>query len=249
MELVIIAFLLSIFSSTLSAIAGGGGGLIMGPALMLLGLPPQIAVATSHFGGFGLSMGALSGFRKSGNIQKAFLLPLSILALAGSFVGVRILLEINEDALRVVIALIVLSILPMLFLKDIGLERFVTTRRRRGIGYTLYFVAITLTSAFGSGIGLLIMPVLMIGMGFTALDASATKRVPGAIAAAASLVMLIIAGKVWFGAGLAIMIGTFIGGRIGAKVAVKKGNGFVKIVLAFVAVAMVVKLLTEIVAG
>ena len=57
------AFLASVFS----AIAGGGGGLIINPFLLLLGFNAQTVLTTIKAGGLGLNLGASSKFIKAGN--------------------------------------------------------------------------------------------------------------------------------------------------------------------------------------
>ena len=61
-ELVII-FAATLLVGILSAIAGGGGGLIMTPLLIFLGLSPAQSVATGKISGLSLSLGSIRGMK------------------------------------------------------------------------------------------------------------------------------------------------------------------------------------------
>ena len=57
-------FLVGLFSSSFGTLAGGGGLLTI-PVLMLLGLPPDMAIATNRFSVNGLIIAGLYEFTKT----------------------------------------------------------------------------------------------------------------------------------------------------------------------------------------
>ena len=56
-------FFVGAFAAWFGAMVGGGG-LVSIPFLIFMGLPPQVAIATNKFGGFGLLLGALARYIK-----------------------------------------------------------------------------------------------------------------------------------------------------------------------------------------
>ena len=69
-----------------SGVSGGGGAILMIPAYIFSGLPPQIAVATSKMSGLGGDFGGLSVFIKSGHLRKDILKVMIPIAVVIGFI-------------------------------------------------------------------------------------------------------------------------------------------------------------------
>jgi len=93
-------------------------------------------------------------------------------------------------------------------------------------------------AAIGAGLGSLTTLAYIYFFGFTALDASATKRLPALIMTVISLAVFIYYSLVDFSQGGTLLLGSLVGGYAGAHVAIKQGNQYVKIALAIVLVAL-----------
>lgn len=74
----------------------------------------------------------------------------------------------------------------------------------------------------------------MFVFGLSALESNATKRVAQSIQSAILFVFLAIQGLVYWWHGLAGLLGSTIGSHIGTHIAIKKGDRFVKFMLAVV---------------
>lgn len=243
MQEYILTFIVGILGSVVSALAGAGGGLVTSPYFILLGLPPQTAIATAKFGGIGMAFGTIGKFRKTKHIRWEFVwvfLPISLIA---GFLGARLLLAINNELIRQIVAFAILLVVPVLLMGKTGIERVDTSKGKRGIGYGLLSIGQTIQAAFGSGLGVLTNIVYMHFFGMTAIEANATKRIPGPAKELVVIPTFIIAGVVSYGHGFAIMAGSLVGGFLGAHIAVKRGNKFVKIALSVVVVILALKLL------
>jgi len=227
-------FLVGIAASIVSGMAGGGGGLISSPFFILIGLPPQVAVATTKFGALGLTLGSLAKFRQTENVRKEHVLYLSILSVAAALIGSQVLLATSDELVEKLVGVMMLVAIPFLFMKDMGMVRTQPSRLRQVAGYVAYFIILVLQAAFGAGVGMTLMIVMMGLMGFTALEASATRRIPGFLLAAVALAVYMFSDVVYYGHGLAMMAGMLIGGYIGTHIAIKQGNQFVKAVFAIV---------------
>src|SRR5258708_4703779 len=93
-------FLVSIISSLLSGMAGGGGGFILTPFYILIGLTPQQAVATGKFGSFGLSLGAAAAFKKRMLDDKRFSLFIIGLSAVMGLAAALLLRQVDNTALQ-----------------------------------------------------------------------------------------------------------------------------------------------------
>ena len=246
MEYILIGFV-SLFTSVLSAIAGGGGGLLTGPAMLLIGFSPNVVVASQKAGGIGVNLGAMTKFIKHPSlIQWKLGVGLSVLAVVASYIGTSVVFRFSEDAIRDFIGVIVLVMVPVIYLrrKD-GLKQRATTQVQKIFGTIVYGFILTVQAAVGGGIGTLNMYVLMGPMGLDALQANATKRLVGLTVTVSSLLFFIGSGYVdWKLAGVSF-ISTLIGGSIGAGVAIEKGAGFVRQVLIVVSIVMAIILLID----
>ena len=114
-------FIAGIFASIISGMAGGGGGLISAPFLILIGLPPQVAVATTKFGSLGLTLGSIAKFRKTEYVRKDYVLYLSALSIIAAFIGSNILLISSNALVEKLVGVMMLVALPFIFIKDTGL--------------------------------------------------------------------------------------------------------------------------------
>ena len=95
MQLVIglIAFVANLFS----ALAGGGAGLVQLPALILLGLPFSIALATHKIASVALGLGAGLRHAQEKNLKLGLVLFILGFGLPGVWLGARMALSIPSE--------------------------------------------------------------------------------------------------------------------------------------------------------
>ncbi len=214
--------------------------------MVILGLSPASAIATAKFGGFGISAGASSRFFKEKITDKRTVLIFSAIGGIGALVGSLTLAHFsnNTEIIQKLMGLVILVIgIPMLYIRNLG----VTTRQPpswlKTLGLVLLLFSVVLQAALGSGIGSLQMVVLISCFGMTALVASATRRAMQLTVATISLATYMVVGLVDYRFGLIMLVTSFIGGFIGAHIAVKKGNKFIVNLFAAVSVLLALQLL------
>lgn len=239
----IATFFVGVFGSFIGAMVGSGG-LISIPLLIFLGLPPQVAIATHKFGSAGLKIGAATKFWKTNQIQWSYFVPFSILGFVAALAGAQILLTIGKDLLSHIVALLLLTVLPIIFLKkDAGIVHHTTSALKCAFGYLFYFLAQVFGAFFGGGAATIVFYVLMTFFGLTIVEASATTMLPSLIMTVAALVIFGLNGILNYESGVTIFFGMLVGGWLGAHTAVKKGNAWVKALLAVIVVISAIKLL------
>lgn len=227
-------FFVGFLGSLLSSTSGAGAGLLTSPFFLFIGLPPQAAIGTAKVGGVGLTLACFIRFRNTEHIRKEFVRPFIIVSGISAVLGMILLVHLPEEPVRIIIGSGVLIALPFLFIKKSGLERKETTLRQRRVGWTLKLFSESAQAAFGSGLGVLTSLVVIFFFGFTALEANATKRIPGLVKECCTLPFLFCFGFISYYHGLALFLGSLAGGLLGAELAIKKGNPFVKFWLAVV---------------
>lgn len=233
MELLIVTFVVSFAASVISGFGGGGGGFIMTPYYIWIGLSPQQAVATGKLGGVGVAAGAMTAFKGHGLIDRRHIIPLMIINLVCAVVAANYLPKIDPSALQAAmgVALIILS--PTLFIKKGMFSPGERSRSMVIVGYVLCVVITLAQTMMGAGVATLFLLSLMFFFGMDALRANATKRVAQSVQAILLAILLFVQGLVVVGHGIAALLGSFLGCHLGSKIAIRKGSEFVKVFLAF----------------
>lgn len=236
-------FLIGIAASVIGTLVGGGS-LLSIAFLIFLGLPPQVAIATDRFGSLGQAITAFFKFLKAKRIVWKYVLLFAVLSFAGSLIGANILLKIDTSILKNIVGILILLLLPVLFLKrEVGVERGKINTSKMIVGAVLYLLVQILTGFLGGGTGTLIFYILMICFGLTIIEASATQLIPVFILNISSVVIFAMHGIIDYRLGIALLAGMATGGYLGAHLALKKGDVWVKRVFFLLLVFMGLKLL------
>ena len=240
----LLTLLVGVFSGVIGGISGAGGGLIVSPYMILIGLPPSVAVSTPKLAGIGVGTGSLIRFFKSGSIDWYWAKRLLLVTVIFGTLGSYALIWLPESFIKIfALGLSVVIVLQFIGSKNIGLKRVEPTRNRRIAGYVVYSIVETIRGAIGSGIGTINMMVMMSNFGLPAINASATKRFVTYPALLTGLIILGVNGFIDWRHGLMLLLGTGVGGYFGAILAIDKGNLFVRRILVFVVMALVLSVI------
>lgn len=224
----------------------GSGGLITIPFLIFLGLPPQIALATNKLGSAGLALGSTLSFWKSQKIRWEYVKRFIPISIVGAFIGSYMLLNIPDGIINYIIAGIILTILPLvIFNRHMGIKSQTQSSRKQALGYIAFFGYAIFTAFFGAGGGTLVMFITLYFFGFDFLEVHATNKIPWMFTIAITLTIFILSGLVWFSYGIPLMIGAFIGSYAGGKLALHKGNKWLKMVFSVAAVLAALRLIFQ----
>lgn len=229
LAILISIFIIGIFASIFGAMIGGGT-LISLPLFIILGLPPQVAIATERLGGLGQTLASFYKFARSKQIIWSHVLPLTIISVVGSVIGANVLLSINPTYLKNMVGILLLILLPLTFLKpNLGIIRNQEVGQAKIlIGGFLYFLVQIFAAFFGGGTGILTTYTLMAYFGLTILESSATKIIPWFFLSTVSLYIFAQNGIVDYQKGAILFVGMAIGGYAGTHIAIKIGNIWIK---------------------
>lgn len=235
--------IVGLLSGIVSGMSGGGGAMLMIPAYIFSGLPPQMAVATAKFSGLGGDFGGLRAFIKSGHIRKDVVKVMIPIAIVIGLITPLIFAAIESKGFQIVLALFMIAMLPTLFLKKRTVKP--PTRKHRFIGYSLYTVVLFLQGLFSGGIGSLAVYILNLLFGATKIETMATRKAIVAVMSPIAVIALFIGGFISFWLGLVGLVTAFIGTHIGTKIILKQGELFVTITMAAVIFVSSVALLVN----
>jgi uncharacterized protein len=220
MQHVLPLVLAGLLAGTMNAVAGGGS-FVSFPVMVLAGLPPVAANASSTVALFPGTMASTWAYRDSlrgvAGISMKVLLPIS---LAGGSVGAILLLETPGGVFDNVIPwLLLLATLTFAGGRHVGewLRRYVTIGR--GAFLVIQFILSIYGGYFGGAVGLMMMAV------WTLIDAAELKAMaaPRALLVTATngaaVLCFAITGSVWWPETLAMMVSAIAGGYYGARFA------------------------------
>ncbi len=241
--LVLVTFFVGFTSSFVSGMGGGGGGFITIPYFLFIGLTPAHALATGKMTGIGTSVGSITAIRGKGFVNRRLVLPFVVLTVVFSLISAWLIPHLNPTVFQKAIGVVLIVLTPTLFVNKAAFQPGERSRPFIVLGFVTYAIFSFLQTLIGSGMGAMIVLVLMFLFGLGALEANATKRVGQSVQSAILFVLLGIQGFVVWWHGAAGLIGSVIGSHIGTHIAVKKGAKFVKYMLAAVMLTSGVALL------
>jgi uncharacterized membrane protein YfcA len=229
----------------------GGGGLIQLPALLLLnpGQPVATALATNKPGSIAGTVSAAVAYSRKAKPDVRVAVPAGVLAVCCAAAGALCASAISSDVLKPVIMVVLLAVAAIVVLRpDLGRvpRPVLRTRRRVAAAVLVPGVAIAFYDGLvgpGTGTFLVIAFSTLLGMDF--VDASATSKIINAGTNLGALLVFAAQGHVLWAVGLAMAVCNATGAQLGARMAIKRGAGFVRVVLLCVVAALVLKLAYE----
>lgn len=240
--LILSSFLLGFIAAFYGSIAGGAGFISL-PGLVMLGVPADIAIATNKLADLGRFVFASIKFVRSKKVVWKLVLSLAPLAFIGGSIGASVVLEIDRDLLRRLMGIVILCLVPLGFInKSFGVLSSTVSRFKMVIGHLVYFLISLYGGSLQVGSGPMLLYAVVYFFGLTIIQANATSSFCWLFLTISSLFTFISRGVINWPVGIAMMIGSSIGGHLGAHVAVAKGDLWTKRFLAVVICLMAVKL-------
>jgi len=240
-------FIISLVANIFSAFAGGGAGLIQLPALLFLGLPFSVALATHKVASVALGIGATIRHAREKSLERQFILYMLLGGLPGVVLGANLILYVPDRSAEIALGLLTAGLgIYSVAKRELGLSERPMNRNPRGfvIGTIVLFLIGVLNGSLTSGTGLFVTLWLVRWFG---LD---YKR--------AVAYTLILVGLFWNGTGAltlgllseiywqwlpALLVGSLLGGYIGAHLAIVKGSRWIKRVYELITLLIGVKLI------
>lgn len=228
----LLLFVVSLFANVLSAFAGGGAGLLQLPVLIFLGLGFGVALATHKLASVALGLGATLRHMRSSRLERRFVLTLLAWGVPGVVLGANVILQVPDRLAQVALGVLTMGLGIYSWLKkELGQEHH--PRHREGAGLWLgglgLFAFGVLNGSLTSGTGLFVTLWLVRWFGMDYQRAVAHT--------------LVLVGLFWNGSGAltlgllgtirwdwlpALLLGSLLGGYLGAHLAITRGNRWIK---------------------
>ena len=248
----ILLFFISTLANTFSAYAGGGAGLLQLPALIFLGLPFAVALATHKIASVALGIGAAIRHSREKKLQWRFALFILVTGVAGVIPGARFILTVPENIANLSLGVMTVGLAVYSWRKpDMGIDLKTMHRDAYGylIGGVVLFLIGVLNGSLTSGTGLFctIWLVRWFGLDYK-LAVAYTLVVVGIFWNGSGALTLALLGTVKWSWLPVLIIGSAVGGYSGAHLAIRSHNSSIKrafeLVTLITGFALIVKALT-----
>ncbi len=239
---IIATFIIGFFGSWYGSQVGGGGLLLI-PWLLFMGVPIHTTVGTHRLAIMAGKIFSVHQYLKAKQIIWSAVPIIFVLTMIANFIGGKIFLDLSEEKLKIIAA--IGMTLPLLFMwkKKSGLTPQKTSITKRVIGTILLFGISIWSFFFSAGTGTVGMYILVVFWGMTFIQAKATRSLAGYPGGIYILIFMIYHNYINYELGIPAALGYMIGSHYGAKHAIKKGNQWVRFLLIIVVITSILKLL------
>lgn len=219
-------------ANTFSAFAGGGAGLLQLPALIFLGLPFGVALATHKIASVALGIGAALRHAREKRLEWRFAVFILLTGVAGVIPGASYILTVPETYANLALGVMTMGLAIYSWLQpQLGLQHAPLHRTLSGhvIGGTVLVLIGIVNGSLTSGTGLFCTLWLIRWYGLDyKLAVAYTLVIVGIFWNGTGAITLGMLGTVQWSWLPALLIGSVVGGYLGAHLAIRGRNTAIK---------------------
>lgn len=250
-ETIVFLCLAAFIAGFVDAIVGGGGLIQTPAALILLPAHPVAAViASTKIPSFsGTTMAAVQYVRKV-PIKWKLMSIVCTIAFFASFAGSQVLTMVSNAFMKPVL-LVVLSAVAIYTYskKNFGehAEKQHSSKQEIGLGVLFSLILGFYDGFIGPGAGSFFILAFITLLGFDFLKASASAKLVNMATNLGSITLFIIQRKIIWKVAIPMAFSNAIGGAIGARLAIAKGNRFIRILFLIVVIGTLLRFLYDVI--
>lgn len=228
----------------------GGGGLIQLPAL-LVALPdeePATLFGTNKSASIVGTTAAMITYlrRTQARPDLRTAAPMAVMAFLGSMSGALLVSQLPTDVIRPTVLVLLIGVaIWVARQRDLGMQenlRWSDRRRHVGVAVAAGGLIGFYDGILGPGTGSFLVVALVGLLGYSFLRATATAKVVNVGTNAAALLVFVPAGHLLPVVAGAMASANLVGGLMGARMAIARGNRFVRIVYLLVVTVLIIRL-------
>jgi uncharacterized membrane protein YfcA len=228
----LLLLLASLVANTFSAFSGGGAGLVQFPVLIFLGLPFGVALATHKIATVALGLGATVRHWREKTVERQLGIQMLVWGLPGVLLGAGAILQIPGRWAELALGFLTIALgVYSMSRRDLGVQH--APRHGGGTGAIVggvgLFIIGFLNGSLSSGTGLFCTLWLVRWYGLDYRRAVAyTLIFVGMFWNGAGAVTLGVLSRVQWSWLPVLLVGSALGGYVGAHWAIMKGNRWIK---------------------
>lgn len=223
-------------------ILAGGGSFLTIPALMLLGIPADIANATNRVGVMLQAVEGIRGFQRKGMLPQNAIVPMLVPTVTGSLLGSLLASYMPLALLEPVILITLISMALLMVFKP----SFVTpppgteplSPWQSVSGFAGMFFAGVYGGFIQAGVGFVLIAALAGALRYDLVRANALKMVATGVFTAIALTVFIARDQILWIPGLLLALGSVIGARLSVNFAVSVNQEVLRWLLLVIVIAV-----------
>ncbi len=237
--------LAAFFAGFVDAVVGGGG-LIQTPAGLVILPREQVAtvIGTLKIPAFSGTMIAAVQYAKKVQLNWRLLLLMAPLAFCSSLAGSYVLTQVSNAFMKPVLFIVLIMVAVYTFMnRNFGIHSEKSHNRSRKI---IYGILISTLLGFydgfiGPGTGSFLVLIFIGLLGFDFVKASAHAKFINLSTNLGSILLFSASGKIIYAIAIPMAISNAAGGFFGARLALLKGNKFIKIFFLVVVILTIIR--------
>lgn len=237
----LLLFAIGLAAGFINVMAGGGSTLTL-PILIFLGLDGATANGTNRVAILIQNIFAVWGFRQKKYSHFKLSLKFALFTLPGAVIGALVAVQVSDVLFKRLLSLVIILVVVSMLLPRPG-EDSAHKEPARGWLYLALFGIGFYGGFIQAGVGFLLMAALFHLARFNLVHVNMHKVFIVLIYMIPALIIFAWSGHVNWGYGLMLAAGNASGGWLSARLAVKRGEKVVRIVLIVALIIMAYKLL------
>lgn len=227
----------------LGSMIGLGGGVVVVPALTLMGFPPQLAASNSLFAAFGNAAASAVSYSRQRRIEYAAGARLGLLSVPGTVLGALLSADVTPGAFRIVFACVLAASGAYILLRR-GMRPpgWAAARAAPVLAVGASFFAGVVSSFFGVGGGIVFVPLMVAAMGMSMARAAPTSQFALLFASLAGMAAHSALGHPDLAQAGYLAAGAFAGALAGARISARAGEGRLRVLAAAALFAVAAKM-------
>jgi uncharacterized protein len=224
----------------------GGGGLLTLPILLSCCPDPKLALGTNKLQASFGSSSATFHLARAGALNLRECRRACLLAFLGSLVGTLLVQQCDSHRLKQILPLLLFAVaLLVWFRPQLGEQDIHPRMSRAKFDFTAAFGMGLYDGFLGPGTGTLLALFFMLGLGFNLTKATASTKALNWASNIASLIVFLLARKVWLVAGVTMGCGQWLGARLGSHMVVTRGVRLIRPVFLTMVLLITLKMIYD----
>lgn len=219
----ILLIFIGFFAGIINTMAGGGSNLTL-PALMVTGMPADVANATNRVGVFLQSLVGAAGFKKHDQLDTQDIVPVLIPCIIGGVFGAGLASYITVDILKPLLLISILTVALIILMKPSVIAPPTGTPQYSVKGRPLAWIGLFIAGLYGgfvqAGVGFILITVLAGTLRYDLVRSNALKLVCSVAFTVVSLIIFIIDDSIQWVPGLVLAVGMMAGAWVAVKIAI-----------------------------
>ena len=232
----------------------GGGGLVQTPASLVLlrSFPVATVIGSLKIPSFSGTYFAARQYLRKVNLKQSFVTLLCVVAFFASFAGSQLLTIVSNQFMKPLLLVVLTAVAIYTYTKkDFGQQEVKSIPHRMEIKYgvLISFLLGFYDGFIGPGAGSFLILAFITLLGYDFLRASAQAKLINLSTNLGSIILFTLKGKIIWMVALPMAVFNAFGGMLGARLAITRGNKFIRKFFLFVVIITLMRYLWDVVRG